>query len=539
MRKKLFALTMTWMFSLPLTATVDMKNLNFTDEWIDFKMPTTGFELNVTRTYNSRTLHNGIFGFGWCSNFETSLEQQASGVVKIQYCGAGSTALFYPDGFSDKDLKSFVGQIVNAHKKSGTRYSKKQEKEFYNVLLGDPARRAELAQKYKIRFPVSSNKFVSASSGTDVISKKGTNFFRTRTDGVVEIYDAKGLLREKRDKNGNFQKFTYQGNLLSRIINQQGQQLTFSYYANKKVKEIKGPSDLSAQYKYDKSDLVWVKNAWNNQYSYTVDSLHNITKIAYPDKTTREIKYDNDKDWVVAFKDREGCTESYKVEFDSKDPRNHFWTSLVKKCGKRVTNKSKFEFWYATNKKRGHHLARVKTAINGKVKDVSYHPTLARPIKETENGKTVTYTYYDNGLIKTRRDNGVLTSFKYDPKTKKIVFVKKGKLKSYFSYDRRGNLVAAKNSKGQKIKLDYDRAGRIVALIDHAKRLVKIKYNSKIGKPSVVERPGLGSIFVKYDANGNIKNVNSKAGPAVAVQVASAFNNLLEIVKPAGVELGL
>ena len=75
--------------------------------------------------------------------------------------------------------------------------------------------------------------------------------------------------------------------------------------------------------------------------------------------------------------------------------------------------------------------------------------------------------------------------------------------------------------------------------MDHAKRLVNIKYNEKLGKPAVVERPGLGSILVRYDNNGNIKKVNSEAGPAVAVQVASAFNNLLEIVKPAGVELGL
>lgn len=523
-----------------LWATVDMKNANFTDEWIDFKLPTTGFELGVSRTYNSRTLHNGIFGFGWCSGFETTIEKQSSGIIKIQTCGAGNVSLYYPAGFGNKKLKSFVSKLMIQNKKSGVRFTKSQEKERFNALMNNPKKRADLAAKFKMSLPINPNtKYVSNNNSGDSIVLKSGKFIRTRSDQVVEIYGSKGMLREKRDKNGNFQKFSYRGNRISKVLNQIGQQLNFSYFPNNKVKEIKGPSGLFVKYKYKKSDLVWVRNAWKNKYSYEVDSLHNITKITYPDKTTREISYDNDKDWVVGFKDREGCRESYKIEFDSADPRGHYWTNLVKRCGKKVTNKSKFEFWYKKNKKKGKYLARVKTVINGKIKDITYHPSLFRPIKEIENGRTKITSYHSNGLVKARRERGITTKFKYLPKSRKISFVQRGKTKSHFKYDKKGNLTYAYNSKGQKVKLAYDRSGRIVKLTDHAKRVVRIKYNEKLGKPSVVERPGLGSILVKYDNSGNIKKVDSKAGPAVAVQVASAFNNLLEIVKPAGVELGL
>lgn len=523
-----------------LWATVDMKNANFTDEWIDFKLPTTGFELNVTRTYNSRTLHNGIFGFGWCSDYETKLEKEASGIIKIQYCGAGNVSLYYPSGFNTKKLKSFVSRIMSSHKKSGVRFAKAEEKRQFDILMNDPKRRAELAAKYKLNLPITPDtKYVSNNNSGDFIVIKGGKFIRTRPDQVKEIFGSKGLLMEKRDKNGNFQKFKYRNGLIAQVINQIGQQLNFVYYPNKKVKEIKGPSGLYAKYKYKKSDLVWVRNAWKNQYKYEVDSLHNITKISYPDKTTREITYDKDKDWVIGFKDREGCKETYKVEFNSSNPRGHYWTNLVKRCGKKITNRSKFEFWYKKNKKKGEYLSRVKTVINGKVKDITYHPTLFRPIKEIENGRTKVTSYFGNGLVKSRKEGGIVTKFKYIPKTRKISFVQRGKTKSHFKYDKKGNLTYAYNSKGQKVKLKYDRSGRIVSLVDHAKRVVKIKYNEKLGKPSIVERPGLGSILVRYDNSGNIKKVDSKAGPAVAVQVASAFNNLLEIVKPAGVELGL
>ena len=39
--------------------------------------------------------------------------------------------------------------------------------------------------------------------------------------------------------------------------------------------------------------------------------------------------------------------------------------------------------------------------------------------------------------------------------------------------------------------------------------------------------------------NGEIKNVESKAGQKMALQVTQAFQNLLSIVRPAGVNLNL
>ena len=71
--KIVITLFMLTLYPLSSWAVVDMKNANFADTWFDLIAPGTGFDLRVTRTYNSRSVFNGIFGYGWCSNLETSL----------------------------------------------------------------------------------------------------------------------------------------------------------------------------------------------------------------------------------------------------------------------------------------------------------------------------------------------------------------------------------------------------------------------------------------------------------------------------------
>jgi hypothetical protein len=65
-----------------------------------------------------------------------------------------------------------------------------------------------------------------------------------------------------------------------------------------------------------------------------------------------------------------------------------------------------------------------------------------------------------------------------------------------------------------------------------------ITYDERVGKPSIINRPGLGSLHVSYKADGEIK-VDSKEGPAVAVQVAAIMNNMLDMVAPAQAETNL
>ena len=164
------------------------------------------------------------------------------------------------------------------------------------------------------------------------------------------------------------------------------------------------------------------------------------------------------------------------------------------------------------------------------------------------------YNYFDNGLVKSRKDRLKQMNFEYKNACQKVSEVethvfdpqkpdakKPAKIiTTNFVYeDKKCNLSTAQNSEGQSVKIQYDARGRIALIEDQSKKIVKIKYEERFGKPSVVTRPGLGTITVSYKSDGQIDKVDSKEGPNVAVQVASIFNNLLDIIAPATAEANL
>lgn len=521
-------------------AIVDMKNANFTDQWVDGQIPGKSFDLEVKRNYNSRSLFNGMLGFGWCTDFETSLEKEVDGSLRIKHCGDGTNWTYYPGSYDKKDQNKFIDKVLKAHKAAGNSMSTSTANKFKGQLESDPKFRAEMANKYNLQEKIKAGlKYYSQGNAIEFVVFKGKYYERNLADGTIQHFDIDGNLTKLFDKNGNSISYTWSKGLLTSIKDSDGRQLVLKHNATNKVISITGPSKFKISYSYKGSDLTAVTNAWNNAYTYTYDRLHNLTKISYPDKTSREITYDINKDWVTTFKDRKNCKEEYKYETDPKDPRNHYWSTLVKKCGKKVTNKSKFEFWYKQRNSGEVYLSRAKTEINGVINDIVYHNELRRPVKIVRDNVTTYLKYYNDGRVKQRSVAGVRTTFSYDKKCKKVSKVVEAGVTSKYDYDKKCNLSLASNTRGQKVQISNDRNGRIKKIVDQARRTLLIDYKNRFGKPSTVTRPGVGSIQVAYDNSGNIKKVNSTKGPTVAIQVATTFNNLLEIIRPAGVQLGL
>jgi YD repeat-containing protein len=73
-------------------------------------------------------------------------------------------------------------------------------------------------------------------------------------------------------------------------------------------------------------------------------------------------------------------------------------------------------------------------------------------------------------------------------------------------------------------------------MMDQAKKQIHFKYNEN-SKPIEITDPQMGSIVVSYTNSGEVKKVDSTGGRRIALAVTSAFQNLLEIIRPAGVTL--
>jgi len=532
------------------TAFVDMKNANFADSWIDYRSNGTGYQLKVQRTYNSRSTHDGLFGFGWCSDFETKLEVLPDSSLKVTECGGG-LEIVYSDGKELKgaNLNRYIAKLVNLSKKVNPRLKKNYLRRLAKDLKENQFLREALAKKLGVKGKVDKNTtFYARGRGGEKITYMENFYKRTLSDGTYQKFDKKGKLVRVYDRNSNFLSFVYTKGQLTQVSDNSGRRLDFKYAKNGKIREIKTPESISMNYSYNGYDLTVARNAWKMSYSYSYDSLHNMTKVVFPDKSTKGISYNKDKDLVVGFKDRNNCKENYVYKGSKDNPRNHYWSVVTKKCGNKVTNKSKYEFWHRKKSDgTGKYLYRVLSDNNGNKTDVVYHDIFGKPLSVKENKSRTWFKYNRYGLLSEKKTPLERNYYEYDKVCKKISLTKKEEFKdakdlnkvtfrefTKFAYDQpKCNLAFAQNSKGTKVKVGYDRYGRINKLIDQSQKYVQLTYDKVFGKPKMIRRPGLGSINVSYNAQGELQDVKSSEGAEVAAQVATVFNSLLEVVEPA------
>lgn len=547
---KLATLTIVCLFAISSYGFVDLKNSNFADSWVDYKTEGTGYQLKVQRTYNSRSTYDGLFGFGWCTDFETRLEIMPDNTLKIIECGGGME-ISYVSGKSltGKDLENHINKIISLSRKVNPRLKKNYIKRLKKDLEDNQYLREALAKKLGIKGKIENGStFYARGRGGEKLEYKDGVYKRTMSDGTYQKYDGNGRLEALYDRNSNFLKFLYQGTKLVQVVDNEGRRLTFKYAPNDKIKTVIAPGSERAEYTYSGHDLKSVKNAWNMTYSYSYDKLHNLTKIVYPDKTYKEIVYNPDKDLVLSLQDRNKCVEKYEYKGSKDDPRNHYWSTIVKTCNGKVTNRSKYEFWHRQKTdKTGKFLYRVYSDNNGEVTDVKYHDIFGKPISVKEGRKKTYFTYNGLGLVKVKKTALDRISFEYDDfckKTSKILREEFRDLKNankttskeavkFIYYKPKCNLKMAINSKGTKVRVGYDQYGRITKLMDQTQKYVSLTYDKKFGKPSVITRPGLGAIKIIYNEQGEMKDFKSSKGNDVARQIASVFNNLLEVVAPA------
>lgn len=559
-------------FSIPSLAVVDMKSANYAETYTDLQVPGVGYDLRVTRTYNSRSIFNGMFGFGWCSDFETKIEVTPENALKLTECGGGVEVNYLPKDFKAGSTDQVISQIIAGLKKKRPDLKEDYLKNLAHEMGSNTFMREEFARRLDIKGEIAAGKifFANGKESENISFQKG-NYKRSLADGTYQLFDGKtGRITHMYDKNGNYLKLEWAKDGLLGVVDNLGRKLTFKLDpTSRKVALVTGPNKLTATYKTTGENLEEVKNAKGETFRYAYDELHNLTLITLPNKQTKKLTYNKDKDWVMSFTNPKGCVESYDYLLGKPDPKSYFKSTVVKKCGKEITNQSSYEFFHKPRQDGlGLYLHRVKTVNNGAVTDITYHSVFGKPLSILENGEKTEYSYYANGFVFTKKDSARSLKYEYKGSCQKVSRVYTQMLNSVdnpvatggtkrrevsntkekvtrefhtdFQYDKaKCNLVAAQNSEGQKVSIKYDARGRIEVITDQTKKPIHIQYEDKFGKPETVSRPGLGTITVKYKEDGEILKVESKQGPEVAVQVASIFNNLLDIIAPATSESSL
>ncbi|MBL7665571.1 MAG: hypothetical protein JNM93_10600 [Bacteriovoracaceae bacterium] len=530
-------------------AGVNLKNGNFYISYTDIVVPGGGEKLEITRTYNSKATEDGWFGFGWGSPFETRLEVSADGSVVVHENGSGGKTRFIPK--TPVDAEAASQKIVEAMRKK-TSVTDDAAKKLVERLNSN----AELRHAYALNFGVSSNLaagtvLFSNERGLQEVIKEKVGYLRKFNDGRKEYFDEKGHMVKIVDKNLYTVELVYkEDGSLETIKDSQAKQLFFSWYGDGKVKNIWSAGDKKTEYKFKGKDLIYSKDIAGNVYKYDYDTNHNLLAVDYSENANSKgrekmiIDYEPKTFFVSKITDRNGDTTEYKYGSNPQKPDMHYWTEVIKKGfdGKPVSNR--YEYEIKARADGSQYTYRINTKISGIETDTVYSECCGLPLKIARGKHITNFEYNDKGLLtKKTSSRGEFVKIDYDNTINKIAKVENNEGWTKFSYDGKGNLQKALNSTGQAVLLIYDRNGRISKMVDQdektkQRRTLEFTYNA-MGKPVEIAMEKVGKINVEYDNYGEIKKVDSKSGHQMALQVTQAFQNLLTVVKPAGVNLNM
>lgn len=547
-------LLMGFGFSPAVQANVSLKNGNFFIGYVDIIYP-GGFEPKVERVYNSKTPYKGMFGWGWGTEYEVYLTVSADGSVVVNEFGGGAQNRFNPVKFNKNELKKAVDAIASVARKTGAVGSSSQLSKYKARLLKDATFRNDEWEKYraqgkiKPRVLANGTQLQSNRFSYQYITKVKSGYVRTFDNGRIEQFDDDGHLVKIQDKNNNFIKFSYsKDGRLNKMADNFNRKMFFTFDTQGLLVKIDGVNNKKATFSYNKiGELIESKDVDGNiyKYSYSSDKRHNLTSIVYADKTSMQVAYhpiglnENVREVI----DRDGTKTTYDYEYN-KGSKGQFKISVqvYSKGGKKISS-SVYDYHLKYKSNGEEWTYKLVTLLDGQKTETIYNECCGLPLMIKRNGKETNFEYDRKGHVVKKSTPNEITKLSYHPKlgkvTKVVRYSKTNKKKvnwSQFKYDNNGNLLFAKNSQKQGVRLFYDDYGRIKSMVDQNRRRIDFEYNEN-SKPIKITDPTLGSITVSYRNSGEIKKVESSAGRKIALQVTSAFQNLLDIIRPAGVTL--
>jgi YD repeat-containing protein len=276
----------------PSRAIIQMPQGDYIDPWVDLR----DGRLSVDRQYESGASNQGgLFGFGWCSGFETRLARDpATGAIKVKICGRGDGGTFLQD---ERD----------------------------------------------------SNRFLGANGRGQIVFQAGTYHFIPGSQQDEERqFDDRGRLIAIQRAGNPLVRIDRVGDAISAISVGEFK-YRVSTDVNDRITEIRSPEgpdpSYSVFYSYDlDGNVVELKNMWRNTYNFKYDAAHHLTFIGYPDGTHKDLAYEK-LGRVSLFSERAvrgvTCQETY--QYGQSAPA-YYWVTSEKKCSDgAVVNKAFFD----------------------------------------------------------------------------------------------------------------------------------------------------------------------------------------------------
>ena len=354
------------------SGTIDKGSGNLTYANTDFEINTGVMGLSLTRTYNSQSDKQGMFGNGWYDSFHRELYHVGDQVV-----------------FQDSD-----GSCL-AFEKNGDSYTCEETKEY--TLEEEPEEQEktyELEEKTEAR-------------ETQETVKKTISYQWTLMDKDQNItrFDANGTMVSQEDANGNFLLYEMdETGLLKTVTTDKNQSLKMQYNDQNLLKEIELADGTKMQYTYDTAgDLtnaahVSADGTQSVQEPYAYDKEHHMTAITDAEGNDYGVTYEGEK--AVRFTKPDG--EYQQITYGD----GTTMVSLHKSDGTKISEDS---MTYEKNS------GKLLSSTNGNgVKTTYQYENTENPLLQTGTETTVCYQTLENNQVNFKNDVKVTTTTSYD-----------------------------------------------------------------------------------------------------------------------------
>ncbi len=284
-------------------ADVNMKDASFRHSVFDLSI--------LNRTYNSRSLHNGYFGFGWCTELEKSIKNLGSELV-----------------LSDCKLDGDITYKIVSQSKTSTIYQ------------------SNLKSDDKIEYQ---------------------NGIYTRRFGFIQKYNMWGQLNVFSSGGGTVYLSFEESGRLDRGVLPGGRVLQFFWDPNGRITSVKLDSKV-LNYAYENVNLSTVSQSHEILYKYNYDSLNNLVSIIHPDKTREQITYDFRKDWVTRVQNQ--CIENYSFKASAEQGLTRQTATQAQQCPNQGVLIAQYDYWFKDNT-----LTRARITKDSSTIDIQFDPT--------------------------------------------------------------------------------------------------------------------------------------------------------------------
>ena len=552
--KRLIIIVWLFMAGQATLAGVDPRHGVFYMSYTDIEFP--GGKTDISRSYHSNRSTTGLFGYGWASIIETKLAALPDGTLSLHWWGNSSGDYYEPAVIDRRGqfnmVNAIIKHLVKNQKLDNNPAAIAEKKSYYLINNKERASKyMELVDKKLAAafIPPKAQQWVLDVN--QVIEYTGRVFKVKSWDDSYEFNPA-GQLVLIRDRNYKMQ-LDYRLGKLSRITVDDSSTCLITTDAKGRIVELNSALDgqtKKAIYSYDSTDnLIYSKDAGDNEYRYSYDLYHNMVKINYVDSTWMGISYDGASNRVVRLRDTKGYYTTYQYPYfytaEGRINYDHYATRLQQydSLGKLIFSSYK-EYENRENDDGSTYMHRVL-----ETSDTSYHEILyAREVgnasyrKKNNNEAWSSYDSKRRPVYLRLKDSIYRTSYTISGLPESFTALDSAKQTGTlyrYSYDK--NDVLYKVQKNDDLYM-FTTAGnsKTVRIIKNNTEELSIHYANN--QPHYISHPVLGQLLVKDTEALIQKNDTATQNETTAVisknqqQLIALYQDFSDILKPKKIE---